>query len=556
MFLNFDTYKAALTNISNNRIDNGFWGLLFILKSANKNSTITPLTKIKFSSSDVTEDLNKTFTFSTYQNPESSDSLILASNFLEQVKSKFLSEVKLDLLSSAVLCMHSNQIQSISPTDIITVFKEQFGISDDMADTWFIEDLHSIVISTGSSPITKSELDSNISPFPDGCALSFDGSKSTESYFHKNIRIQKKRAGDWGSSGYLQKFKPTTKAGEMVVVIHSNMLSDFMDGLLKSEAKTSKAGVGINKIFYGAPGTGKSHRIMVSETGENPKNKVTTVFHPDTQYSDFVGMLKPKMEKNEDGDPLVTYQFRPGAFTQALIKALINQSEQCYLVIEEINRAPAASVFGELFQLLDRKPSGESSYTIDASDPDMLEYINQQLELLALPAISQLMIPSNLTILATMNSSDQAVMPLDTAFKRRWHFEYMEIDFSKKGVPNTKLIMDTNNGKFAVTWPQLAQAINQILEDIGVAEDRLIGPYYLDSKEGDTEESAKAALKGKLFVYLWDDVLRHSDRSALFASKFRTFGALSNEFAKGNCVFSLGVCSIIEEVGIKVDLDD
>jgi len=556
MYLTFDTYLAALKICSENKFDNAFLGLLYILKHAKNNSPIIPNTKIEFSSSNVADELNKAFSFTDSSLPASIDSVILSSDFYEQVKSKFLFGHRLDLLSIATLCMHPEQIKSIDPVNLASAFKSKFGIKDEWAEAWFEENHTSIPITSSHIAISKSDLDNNISEFPLNCALSFDGTTNTTPYFAGNIRIQKKKAGDWGASGYLQKFKPTSKAAEMVAVIHSELLSDFMDNLLRTEQAANIAGVGTNKIFYGAPGTGKSYRIKVVETGNNDKTKVTTVFHADTQYSDFVGALKPKMGKDDDDKTIVTYEFRPGPFTNALIKALVDKSNHYYLVIEEINRAAAAAVFGELFQLLDREPSGESSYAIDVSDPDMLEYINLKLNVAGISPITQLSIPANLTLLATMNSSDQAVMPLDTAFKRRWSFEYLPIDFSQNSVPNANFAIQTYTGLYEVTWTTLAEEINNVLIGLGVAEDRLIGPYFLDRKELDTLDNAKAALQGKLFVYLWDDVLRHLDHNALFASSIKTFGTLSKDFVDGRCVFSEGLCTALEKHGTKMISSD
>ncbi|MFW1336024.1 AAA family ATPase [Vibrio parahaemolyticus] len=281
---------------------------------------------------------------------------------------------------------------------------------------------------------------------------------------------------------------------------------------------------GINKIYYGAPGTGKSYKIGSETAGAHC---IKTVFHPDTQYSDFVGALKPKMEGRD-----ITYQYRAGPFTKALIKAIIKPTEHVYLVIEEINRAPAAAVFGELFQLLDRDDAGNSCYQIDAADPDMLSYINQKLNDVGFDEINQLSIPSNLSILATMNSSDQAVMPLDTAFKRRWSFEYLPIDFINS--PDKQLEILTNDGVYNISWRKFADdVINFQLKSFNVAEDRLIGPFFLNKVDlGEDWSSARSALCGKLFVYLWDDVLRHKkqDRNRLFSPKIKTFGELHSLF--------------------------
>jgi hypothetical protein len=307
-----------------------------------------------------------------------------------------------------------------------------------------------------------------------------------------------------------------------------------------------------NKILYGAPGTGKSHKIHTNEC--KYEDKVVTVFHPDTQYNDFIGVLKPMMKKDGNGNSVVTYQFRPGPFTNALVKAKTSPHKHIYLVIEEINRAPAAAVFGELFQLLDREENGESTYGIDAADPDMLMYINEQLRTAGVRELTQLKIPANLSILATMNSSDQAVMPLDTAFKRRWSFEYLKIDFTISAVPKTEIHVTTEQGIFSIKWPDLACIINDKLIEAGVTEDRLVGPFFLNPKELDNSASAKTALNGKLFVYLWDDVLRHLGHTRLFVSKYKTFSQLSDAFNKDKAIFNSAMEKKIEEDGINVEV--
>lgn len=308
---------------------------------------------------------------------------------------------------------------------------------------------------------------------------------------------------------------------------------------------------GTNIIFYGAPGTGKSYRVHneMSASAE----KIVTVFHPDTQYTDFVGALKPAMEADGHGGSVITYRFRPGPFSRALIQAVARPDRKVCLIIEEINRASAAAVFGELFQLLDRNLDGESTYSINAMDPDMLGYINTELGTRGCAPIERLRIPANLTLLATMNSSDQAVMPMDTAFKRRWSFDYLPIDFSKPEIPQTTIVLATQAGKYSVSWPVLAGIINDTLIGCDIAEDRLVGPFFLGEKELETPEKAKAALGGKLFIYLWDDVLRHIGHQKIFASAYRTFGNLSAAFRNDMAVFSPAVEEKLKEKGTLVE---
>lgn len=300
---------------------------------------------------------------------------------------------------------------------------------------------------------------------------------------------------------------------------------------------------GSNRIIYGAPGTGKSHSI---EQNIDENFIVRTVFHPETQYSDFLGCLKPVME-----DDRVAYRFRPGAFTEALIKAVNDPSNIYSFVIEEINRAPAAAVFGEIFQLLDRKPDGSSCYKIDISDPDLLSYLNTHCG--SYFSDGKLSIPSNLSLVATMNSSDQAVMPLDTAFKRRWSFEYVELSFHK--APSQVLALQTSEGVFKISWANFAdKVLNNMLKEFRVPEDRMIGPFFLSQTE---LKDWQSALRGKLFVYLWDDVLRHKaqDRARLFSTKFSTFGELYNSFPEAQ-VFGVEADSLIRKFGTVLENPD
>lgn len=297
---------------------------------------------------------------------------------------------------------------------------------------------------------------------------------------------------------------------------------------------------GINRIYYGAPGTGKSYSINQIAKGHRVYR---TVFHPDTQYVDFVGGLKPSM--GEDG---IEYTFRPGPFTTAYIDALNNPRSQVFLIIEELNRAAAAAVFGELFQLLDRNKNGDSIYSIDISDPDMQQYIDD----LAKGSSGKLKLTSNLSILASMNSSDQAVMPMDTAFKRRWLFEYLPINYNQ-ATPGSFTINLSGDRVVEISWRNFAEIINDRLTALEVPEDRLLGHRFLSEQEL-AEGNSALALKGKLLVYLWDDVLRHGRRSQVFTADIDnkvmgTFGQLAYEFDAGRPVFSEAIEEKLVEKG-------
>lgn len=289
-----------------------------------------------------------------------------------------------------------------------------------------------------------------------------------------------------------------------------------------SESNTLEGGV--NRIYYGAPGTGKSNKI---DKLAIDSNCIRTVFHSETQYSDFVGCLKPYMEGSD-----ISYQFRPGPFALALVKAANDATQQYFLVIEEINRAAAAAVFGDIFQLLDRRPDGRSQYSIDVVDADFKSYLETQAA--AVLVDGKLILPSNLSILATMNSSDQAVMPMDSAFKRRWQFEYVciESDTYPRGHFNLNVGTDT----LRVSWEDLSKVINAQLAGVQIPEDRLLGPWFVNEKElGDSQ----ATLAGKLAMYLWEDVLRHAHRESIFdTEKYPTLYQLIKAINANEMVFS------------------
>jgi hypothetical protein len=152
-----------------------------------------------------------------------------------------------------------------------------------------------------------------------------------------------------------------------------------------------------------------------------------------------------------------------------------------------------------------------------------------------------------------MNSSDQAVMPLDTAFKRRWRFKFIDIDFSHIDVPKHDFHLSTQSGTFKISWPKLASIINDVLIEAHVTEDRLLGPFFVKKDEIETSEAAKETLCSKLFVYLWDDVLRHIGPKKIFAPEYLTYGRLSSAFSKGKAIFNTNVEERIKEDGILLE---
>lgn len=275
--------------------------------------------------------------------------------------------------------------------------------------------------------------------------------------------------------------------------------------------------VGKNLILTGAPGTGKSYKLN-SETIE--KNTIRCVFNADYTNTDFIGLYKPSAI-GTGAKQTITYKFSPGPFIKALVKAFQNPDEMYWLVIEEINRADASSVFGEIFQLLDRDANGISEYTISVSD-ELNEYLDSQ----SVNLSNRLYIPNNLNIFATMNTSDQGVQTLDSAFKRRWSFESMPIDFSLCDYKDEVIY----NGK---TWEEFATALNKYMLDNHITEDRQLGQFFLKKSEVTDQD----IFCDKLLNYLWYDIAKYNP-ATFFADGINSFEGLKYQFKSGANIFN------------------
>ncbi len=257
-----------------------------------------------------------------------------------------------------------------------------------------------------------------------------------------------------------------------------------------------------NRILFGAPGTGKSHKLE-AEKVYFAENYERVTFHPNYSYGQFVGTYKPVPIDRE-----ITYKYVPGPFTRTLVKALRTGTPQL-LIIEEINRANVAAVFGDVFQLLDRQ-NGVSQYPIETSE-DMRAYLASELG----TDLQKIVIPNNMYIWATMNSADQGVFPMDTAFKRRWEFEYIGIDDGSEAIQAYTVTLP--NGK-RVTWDTLRKEINSILlKSCKVNEDKLIGPFFLGLSAFDSDEKFNEIFKSKLLMYLYEDAAKQY-RKVVFSS--------------------------------------
>lgn len=311
----------------------------------------------------------------------------------------------------------------------------------------------------------------------------------------------------------------------------------------------------LQQIFYGAPGTGKSHKIKqyLAEHNVPKENIFRTTFHPDSDYSTFVGSYKPskglrkmyglnggttvamELDNKHLEEEVITYKFIPQAFLLAYIQAYKKPDEKVFLVIEEINRGNCAQIFGDLFQLLDRDENGKSDYTIKA-DTDLKKFLIEELgkdnEGIA---DGELCLPANLYFFATMNTSDQSLFPIDSAFKRRWDWEYEPIKYK-----NTDWLIEIDNTKYS--WVEFQKEVNnRILKDTG-SEDKMMGDYFVKPHN---KIISKKLFLNKVLFYLWTDVCKDGDSDIFPIDNDFSFSKLYDDNS------SQTIHSLMENLGIN-----
>ena len=413
-------------------------------------------------------------------------------------------------------------------------------------------------------------------------------------------------------------------------------LLDLADSTIpnSSQSNMSACNIARNRIFFGAPGTGKSYSLKVEAESlvcNNDDQMERVTFHPDYTYANFVGSYKPIMKQSDieclDDDskkvlsvlnnrtittqekydvlyesfkstdgltrlPIIlglyfddsfetkkedvtkasnnnsvernhgrairkyvqllseesykekiAYEYVPGPFIRLLVKALQNPADPYVLIVEEINRANVAAVFGDVFQLLDRNNDGESEYSITTT-ADMRAYL--QRELGQDKDVTTIKIPSNMFIWATMNSADQGVYPMDTAFKRRWDFSYYGIDDEETKLSDVAIKPQFTLGQSSklIAWNSLRKAINDELstDTYNTNEDKLMGPFFLKEEAFKDNTSFNEAFKNKVLMYLFDDVVKQKRRSFFKCENSNRYSSICHAFdLEGVKIFPDGV---------------
>ncbi|MFC2039851.1 AAA family ATPase [Chloroflexota bacterium] len=359
--------------------------------------------------------------------------------------------------------------------------------------------------------------DAIIIGYPVDDSISYDSNPSLRGVFVNKILHQAKLKGFYADkSRNLVGFRP-----EFIFYYLDNFKQLHYDfpAPVEAEEPAEHEFVGTNRIIFGAPGTGKSYKVE-AERAIFGNNYERVTFHPNYSYAQFVGTYKPTCYEDTEGAQAFTYHYVPGPFMRILEKALNDPETSFLIIIEEINRANVTAVFGDVFQLLDRK-NGVSEYPINTSE-DMKAHLLETTG----ASYEQIKIPKNMFIWATMNSADQGVYPVDTAFKRRWNFEYLGID-------NNESLADKDVQLTAghwVNWNKLRKEINEKLSGFRINEDKLIGPFFLGLEVLGDQEAFNEAFKSKLLMYLFEDAARQHRGELFSGCDSSTFSSIQKSY--------------------------
>ena len=521
-----------------NNIPSKFIGLLSILRSIKTDGLRTNET-YKIKDSFIGDWLNDIMMLEDVAPVESESTLYVrfANGWSEYVSdTMFSANPKLYALI-VFIYKFEGFVEKPTNENLLKLFIEDFHLSLENVNDWFDKSVIQIDYSDNKVDRTslKNELHLTYS------TLTFEGGYSV-----------KAKASELSRAPFIQTLYAGMDSMKCLLVSRTDL-----EYLYPSKMECSKQlddFVSRQIIYYGAPGTGKSHRIKKQLEGVSKENIFRTTFHPDSDYSTFVGAYKPTKAKKplyglnggltvrlNDGkddldEDIITYKFIPQAFINAYMQAYRKPNENVYLIIEEINRGNCAQIFGDLFQLLDRDENGKSEYTIKA-DADLKAFLEDELSEEGKEGLKdgELCLPSNLYIYATMNTSDQSLFPIDSAFKRRWDWEYEPIKYK-----NTDWVIDVDGLKYR--WSDFQKEVNaRILKDTG-SEDKMLGDYFVNPP---TRIISYNLFRNKILFYLWNDVCKDSDADIFPTDEDFSFSKLYDEDSKRLIV------SMMDKLGLK-----
>jgi hypothetical protein len=473
------------------------------------------------------EDNRKTFASQETLN------IIFPNNWVQNNFQILLKGHSLPLNNVAVICLQNDEFEdSFSEEDLVNLFLVKFHLTE-AVNTFFTQENGVNIQFANLQPIrqnifTRLKNEFNL----------IDDTKKTIGFDKALITAN---PGELTRGPFIQPLYSGQENLKCLIVANFNVLDFYQIGSTINQNNTvlsnfsDTAPLSHQIIFYGSPGTGKSREIEMRTDGHT---RIRTTFHPETDYHSFVGSYKPVMDGIN-----IKYDFVPQAFTKAYCNAWLNPAQPYFLIIEEINRGNCAQIFGDLFQCLDRDDDGFSKYEINC-DKDLANYLKSVFEnsanvdavesykaIIQTVDFDKIILPKNLYILATMNTSDQSLFPMDSAFKRRWDWEFVPINYEDANSLNIVV------GDSIYNWGKFIENINPKIKELTGSEDKQLGNRFVNPKDRNITFDQ---FRSKVLFYLWSEVYKdeYGTQSSIFKYEIEEnnpidfqFGELYNDYA-------------------------
>lgn len=501
----FESWKSIIELGETSRASlNKFFGILEILKHLNIEigNPVESNYQYNVFSSQLSSSLQDKFFFdeNTKKNFASQDTLniIFPNDWASNAFQILLKNNQLPLKNVACVCLQNEEFDdNFSEQDVIERFLNIYHLAD--VTNIFFTNENEVNIEFSSSILDRNSLFSDLKNHFNIT----DNSKFTLGFDSSLITAN---PGELTRGPFIQPLYSGQENLKCLLIANFNITEYYKIGKTENSVAdnfSSETPLSHQIIFYGSPGTGKSREIEIRTNGHN---RTRTTFHPETDYHSFVGSYKPVMDGLN-----IKYEFVPQAFTKAYCNAWLNPEQPYFLIIEEINRGNCAQIFGDLFQCLDRDDNGFSKYEINC-DKDLANYLKFVFEssanteavesykaIIQTEDFDKIILPNNLYIFATMNTSDQSLFPMDSAFKRRWDWEFVPINYDDANSLNIFIGDSTYN------WGKFIENINPKIKELTGSEDKQLGNRFVNPKDRNITFDQ---FKSKVLFYLWSEVYK------------------------------------------------
>ncbi|QIY89408.1 McrB family protein [Chryseobacterium gallinarum] len=506
----FESWKSIIEQGETSRASlNKFFGILEILKHLNIEIANSVESNYQYNvfSSELSNSLQDKFFFdeSNKKAFASQDTLniIFPNYWASNAFQILLRNNQLPLKNIACICLQNEEFEDeFSEQDVIDTFINIYHLTD-VVNIFFTTE-SDMNIEFSSSVLNRNSLFSDLK---NHFSIT-DNSKFTLGFDRTLITAN---PGELTRGPFIQPLYSGQENLKCLLIANFNITEYYEIGRAENSIAdifSSEVPLSHQVIFYGSPGTGKSREIEIRTNGHD---RTRTTFHPETDYYSFVGSYKPVMDGIN-----IKYDFVPQAFTKAYCNAWLNPERPYFLIIEEINRGNCAQIFGDLFQCLDRDDNGFSKYEINC-DKDLANYLKFIFEnstnteavenykaKIQTEDFDKIILPNNLFILATMNTSDQSLFPMDSAFKRRWDWEFVPINYEDAN--SLKILV----GDSIYNWGKFIECINPKIKELTGSEDKQLGNRFVSPKDG---KITFDQFRSKVLFYLWSEVYKDEFRT-------------------------------------------